>query len=93
METIEVLLIGGPCDGMRQRVMRGQPSLQSVPKTKCPVRMDWHNAEPNTDTRPASVYYRATLRAENGVNHDVYVYGEIDVVEALIKGYRDHVGV
>ncbi|WP_322979134.1 hypothetical protein [Pseudomonas sp. C11] len=55
--------------------------------------MDWHNAEPTTDIRQASVYYRATLRAENGVNHDVYVYGEIDVVEALIKGYRDHVGV
>ena len=93
MEMVEVLLIGGPCDGMRQRVMRGQPSLQSVPKTKCPVGVDWHNPGQTIDSRPVSVYYRATLRAENGMKHDVYVYGEVDVVEALIKGYREHVAV
>lgn len=93
MEMVEVLLIGGPCDGMRRRVLPGQPSLQAVPMQKHAPLMGDYNAMPMNETRPVNTYYRATLTAANGKKHDVYVYGEFDVVEALIKGYRGHAGV
>jgi hypothetical protein len=93
MEKVQVLLIGGPCDGMRMTVIPGQPSLQAVPMEKLPPPMVDYNRDAVSQTRQVYTYYRATLRAKNGVDHDVYVYGEIDVVVALIKGYQDHVGV
>lgn len=36
MEKVQVLLIGGPCDGMRMMVIPGQASLQAVPMEKLP---------------------------------------------------------
>ncbi|OLU22967.1 hypothetical protein BVH03_22215 [Pseudomonas sp. PA15(2017)] len=93
METVEVLLIGGPCDGMRMSVMPGQPSLQAVPMRKCGVPNFSESAFSVSETQQIYTYRRVPLRGEKYAEYDVYVFGDYDVLGTLIKNYRAHVGV
>lgn len=92
MEMVEVLLIGGPCDGMRRRVTPGQPDVQAMPMEKCRP-LDHYGADQVIGPRTYYTYRRVPLRGENRAEYDVYVYGDLDVVGMLIRNYRDHEGV
>lgn len=82
------LFIGGPCDGFRQAVPVDQESVQLV---RLPVMDSSGLVKTGQGEVPeivSAVYKRKSVRSENGVVTDVYVYGDVRIIEALLAGYR-----
>lgn len=89
MERHVVLLIGGPCDGMRHEVFIGQERLVVVPRTKARLLTDI-GRDAVTTKHVEAVYRRVPFRSENGLKVDVYVHGDSDALALLISGYRQY---
>lgn len=90
MERHVVLLIGGPCDGMRHEVDIGCPYVKVVPLTKIKLISDIGRDAAVTESVKEFVYKRVPFCSDRGLKVDVYVYGDSDALALLVSGYRQY---
>lgn len=87
MSYENVLLIGGPKDGVRMSVIAGVPCIRLgiLPNTPASIGSTALDvAEPYESVE----YRRVPVQSHNGFEGCVYVFGDIDPMEALVDGYR-----
>ncbi|QXG34020.1 hypothetical protein [Pseudomonas viridiflava] len=88
MNYENVLLIGGPSDGKRISVIAGVSHVQIARAEMLPPIFGSRNDPAYTATYEGATYHRYPIQSSHGLNTAVYVYGETDVLAALINGYR-----
>lgn len=79
MNYENVLLIGGPRDGEWISVIEG------VPNIRMPQRPSIQDPQL---TFEILVYQRVPFESRKGVKGSVFVCGDVDLLVALIEGYR-----
>lgn len=87
MNYENVLLIGGPSDGEWISVLEGIPTVRRVQRT-----VDVGNYRNTPDdaqlTYATFEYVRVPFESRKGVKGAVFTYGDVDLLTALIDGYR-----
>lgn len=93
MEKVTALLIGGPYDGLRRNVFRGQDYLvfAALPEPG-PVLITDRDQTPKAITEQSVVYKRYPFSSDRGLQVDLYVHGDADPLLTLLSGYRQYSG-
>lgn len=79
MEYESVLLIGGPRDGDWISVLKGIPTI------RMPQRPTAQDPQLTYDVHE---YVRVPFESRKGVKGAVFTCGDVDLLAALIEGYR-----
>lgn len=87
MNYENVLLIGGPHDGEWISVIEGIPTIRMV---KSPVSIGSYSNTPDDVqlTYDTFEYVRVPFESRKGIKGAVFTYGDVDLLTALIEGYR-----
>jgi len=88
MEYENVLLVGGAFDGEWRSVAQGQPRLELAVLPRVASRITADGANPATTVAYAFEAYELTQLHGDGARYRVYVAQGVNVIEALISGYR-----
>lgn len=92
VEKVTALFIGGPFDGLRRKVFRGQDvvAVEALPPVG-PVRITALGQAPQTTMVKSAVYKRYPF-SSGRFDVDVYVHGDADPLLTLLNGYRQYSG-
>lgn len=87
MRYENVLLIGGPRDGEWISVIEGIPTIRMI---KPPAEIGSYSNTPDDAklTYDTFEYVRVPFESRKGVKGAVFAYGDVDLLTALIEGYR-----
>lgn len=88
MEYENVLLVGGAFDGEWRSVAQEQPRLELAVLPVAASRITPDGASPATAAAFATEAYELTQLYGDGAKYRVYVAQGVNVIEALISGYR-----
>lgn len=92
MEKVRALFIGGPFDGLRREVFRGQDYVEVAALPLEPARFLMQGEIPRGGMVKSAVYKRYPFSSDRGLSVDVYVHGDGDPLLMLLNGYRQYSG-
>lgn len=89
MNYENVLLIGGPSDGVRMSVIEGVNHIRVCVAPNGPVYLGSAEVKPKSVAYDSVIYRRELVHTSKGFNGAVYVIdNDVDVLPALIEGYH-----
>lgn len=89
MKYENVLLIGGPKDGVRMSVLEGVPSIRCAVLPKTPATRYEGPGVMECVTVEEVIYRREPMHSGMGFRGAVYVIGnDVDALPTLVDGYR-----